>query len=62
MTNKTAASKKNPATWEDRHVRRTFYVDRELLDGAKAHAKGRGESLSALISRSLGELLERESK
>lgn len=49
-----------PATWEDRHVRRTFYVDRELLDAAKAHAKGKGESLSALIARSLGELLERE--
>ena len=55
-------SKKTPATWDDRHVRRTFYVDRELLAWAKTHAKSSEESLSALISRSLVELLEREAK
>lgn len=49
-----------PNTWEERNVRRTFYIDSEMLDRAKAHAKGTGESLSSLIARGVRELLDRE--
>ena len=47
-------------TWEERTVRRTFYIDRDVLEQAKTRSKQNGESLSALISRGVTELLANE--
>lgn len=39
--------------WEERFVRRTFHVDRELLEAAKQRAKNEGGSFSSVVNTAL---------
>jgi hypothetical protein len=45
-------------TWEQRHKRATFHLDRELLDQVRAAAQADGLSLSSWVGRALRAALD----
>ena len=48
-----------PLTWEQRHKRATFHLDRELLAQVKAAAAAEGSTVSGWVAAALRAALDR---
>lgn len=47
------------SSWEDRHVRATYWLDRGLREEVRTEAEGRGWSVSQFVSWALRRALDK---